>query len=115
MDFLIRTNGSDESSKSDILDDKCIWLQGNQFFKEFGQFLQFTFKDKDVHREESPYPADTRIANHVAYIVERKIFSAAASVPMRNSEINGVGTVVDGRFEHFSRTHRQQKFWRTFP
>ena len=115
MDFLIRTNGPDESRQPYVLNNERVRLQGNQFFKEFGQFLQFSFKNKDVHCEKGPYPADTCVANHVADIFKRKVFGAAPGIPMRNTEIYGIGAVVDSRFEHFSRAHGQQKFRQAIP
>ena len=55
---------------------------------------------------------NTGVAYHVADIVKGKVFGAASGVPVGDSEIHGVGSVVDGGFEHFARAYGQQEFWR---
>ena len=111
MDFLVRANSANQPCKADILDNESVGFERNQLFQKFGQFPEFPLKDEYIHREECPYPAYAGVANHVTDIVEGEVFGAAAGVPMGNSEINGIGTVFDGRLEHFARSDREQKLW----
>ena len=108
MNFLLGRDGANQARKPDILDDERIRFQRYDFFQKFRQFLQFALEYEHVHREERAHSAEPCVADHVVDIVERKVFRSTARVPVRNPEINGIGPVVDCRFEHFARAYGQE-------
>ena len=112
MNLLIGGNGADESRKTDVLNNEGIGLQGDDFLQKFGQFLQFTLENQHVHGQESAHSANAGVADHVADLVERKVFGAASGIPVGNSKVNRIGPVFNGGFEHFAGSHRQKKFRR---
>ena len=114
VNFLRGCDGANQTRKPDVLNDEGIRFQRNHVLEVFGQFANLALKDEDVHGEERTYAAKPCVADHLTDIFEGKIFGTSASVPVRNAKVHGIGTVVDGRFEHLARADGQQKFrrWR---
>ena len=112
MNFLVRANGSNQAGKANVLDNEGVGFERNDFFQKFGQFLQFSLKNEHIHGQKGSHAANAGVADHIANIVEGKVFGTAAGVPVGDSEIYGVGPVVHGGFKHFARAHGQQEFRR---
>src|SRR5690606_40509318 len=100
MNALMRGHLTDEFGESQVLDNESIRPHRKDGLQKFYRLRKFFLENNHVKGQVHPHTIEMAEVYHLFEVFQRKIRRSSTSVKKRNSDINSISTIMDGRKTH---------------